>query len=214
MEGSRLARFAPLTGVIWVVLFVVAFLLGGDTPDDDSSAAKVVHYWTTHKSDQDATAIIAAFGLLFFIWFAASLRDSMRRAEGGDDRLASISFAGAVIFATGLFIVLSIQLAVTDTLGDVSPQVTQSLFLVSDEIFLPYIAGTFLFLAPVGLLALRARFLPAWAGWVTILIAVLCITPIGFFGWLLGMLWILPISIVLYRRGARPAAPASPAPAV
>jgi hypothetical protein len=208
VQRSRLAQLAPLTGLVWVAAFIAAILVGGETPDDDSSTAKVVAYWIKHKSEQETTVIIVAFGILFFVWFAASLREAMITAEGGHGRLASISFGGALIFTAGVFISLSLTLAVTDTVGDVPPQVTQAVFLVGDEIFLPFIGGTFLLLAPVAILSLRTGFLPAWAGWLTLLIAVVCVTPIGFFGWVAGMLWIIPVSIVLYRRGAR-AAPAA-----
>ena len=41
MFGDSWERFAPLTGVVFFVLVVVGFLLGGDTPGADDSAAQV-----------------------------------------------------------------------------------------------------------------------------------------------------------------------------
>ena len=62
-----------------------------------------------------------------------------------------------------------------------------------------------------GVAILRAKTLPVWLGWVGIVIAVISVTPIGFFGLLATMAWSLIVSVLLYLRGAPAATMAAPA---
>jgi hypothetical protein len=215
LTETRLARYAPLTGIVWVAGVVASFLIGGDTPDTDSSTAKVVHYWTTHDSKQIASSIVAAVAVIFLIWFASSLREALKLAQGGNGRLPNITFAGAVIFAAGLLVAVSLTFAVADTAGDVPPQVTQSLFVMSDDMWLWFPVSSFLLFAPSALVILRTGLLPAWFGWVTAIMAIALITPVGFFVFFVSLLWIVVVSVILFRRQAGPpvARPAATGPA-
>ena len=65
------------------------------------------------------------------------------------------------------------------------------------------------------LAAVRYGWLPARAGWVTLLLGVLLFTPVGFWAILAAITWILVVSIVLYMgessaEAARPPAPEPP----
>jgi hypothetical protein len=41
-------------------------------------------------------------------------------------------------------------------------------------------------LPTVGLLAVRTGMLPVWLGWVTVVLGIVCLTPVGFVALLLG----------------------------
>ena len=43
-----LERIAPLTGIVFAVIFYVAVALSGSEPDADAGVAKAVRYWTNH----------------------------------------------------------------------------------------------------------------------------------------------------------------------
>ena len=58
MSRGTLERFAPLTGIVFVVLVVIAFAVGGETPDVDDSTRKVVDFWTENDGEQIAAAIL------------------------------------------------------------------------------------------------------------------------------------------------------------
>ena len=109
--------------------------------------------------------------------------------------------------ATGFLVLLSFSFAAADTVGDVPPQVAQALTIASNEVFLPTAVGFALFYVAAGVVTLRTGIFPAWLGWLTILIGVANITPAGFFALVVGLIWILAISIVLYRRQGSEAAP-------
>jgi hypothetical protein len=45
-ESRGLQRFAPLTGVVFVALIVLAIIIGGETPDNDDSRQAIVDFWS------------------------------------------------------------------------------------------------------------------------------------------------------------------------
>jgi hypothetical protein len=204
MNQRALERYAPLTGVVFVVLLVIAVVVGGETPDNKDSAQKMVDFWKDNEGAQFASTLIGAWSAVFFLWFSASLRNALRRNEAVPHRLSSLAFAGAVIATTGLLMTLSLSFAAVDTVGDVPAQVTQTLTVLSNEVFFPIAVGLGVFYLATGILAVRSRALPAWLGWVAIVIGIACITPVGFFAILVGLLWVLVVSVILYRSEEGP----------
>ena len=87
---------------------------------------------------------------------------------------------------------------------------TQTLSVLSEDFFFPFLAGIALFMFATGICVLRHGGLPRWLGWVAIVIAVVSVTPIGFAGFLAAFIWTLVASIVLYLRGGQTSAPAAP----
>jgi hypothetical protein len=219
MREHRLARYAPLTGVVFVVLIVLAVIIGGETPDNGDSALKIATFWKDHDTEQIWTSVIGAWSTLFFVWFAATLRSTLRKAEEGSARLSTLCFGGAIIGATGFLTMLGINFAIADGADDLSGAALKTLTVLSNGFFLPLAVGFAVFFLAAGILAVRFAVLPAWLGWFTIVLGIACVTPVGFFALLVGLVWILVVSVMLYRREAgpveRPAAvePTAPAPA-
>jgi hypothetical protein len=211
VQLSRWERFAPLTGVVFFVLVATLFAISGDTPDADDSTQQVVSYWSDHDTRTIITAIMGSVAALFLVWFAGSLRSALLRAEGGEGRLSTVSFAGAVILAIAILIGSNIDFAIADTVGDVPAGVTQTLSAYDSDFFFPFIGGFVLMIFAAGLCALRFGALPRWLGWIAVVLGVLGVTPIGFFALLGGVVWIGVVGVVLYL-GQEPVAPTTAAP--
>jgi hypothetical protein len=217
MQSRGLERFAPLTGVVFVGLIVLAIIIGGETPDNDDSRQAIVDFWRDNDTAQIWSNIVGAWATVFFLWFAATLRSALRRGEEGPARLSTLSFGGAVVAAVGLLSALSLNFAVADSVDDVPASVTQTLTVLSNGFFFPIAAGYAVFFLAVGVLSVRTGMLPVWLGWVTVLLGIISLTPVGFFALLVGLVWIVIVSVLLYRREAGPAErrtpidPASPA---
>jgi len=79
----------------------------------------------------------------------------------------------------------------------------------SSDLFVPLVAGACVFMIANGLLTLRHGVLPAWLGWIALLIGVVSVTPIGFIGFLATMGWVLVVSVLLVVREVRSTAPAT-----
>ncbi|MEA2377536.1 MAG: hypothetical protein QOK00_61 [Thermoleophilaceae bacterium] len=210
MASRGLQRFAPLSGIVFVVLIVLAIVIGGETPDNNDSQRAIVDFWRDNDTAQMWSSIIGVWGTVFFVWFAASFYSTLRRAEDGPARLSAICFAGAIIGAVGLLSSLSLSFATADAVDDVPGSVTQTLTVLSNGFFFPIAGGYALFFLGAGVLALRTRTLPVWLGWVTLVLGIALVTPVGFFALIVGMVWILVVSVMLYRREAGPAGRAGP----
>ena len=64
MTQQRWHVLAPLTGVLFVVLAVVAFIISGETPDTDDSPQKILDFYLDNDTSQLwAGAVLAAWTL-------------------------------------------------------------------------------------------------------------------------------------------------------
>lgn len=210
MGQGRLERFAPLTGVIFFALIVFLLVFSGETPNVDDPTREVVSYWTENDTKEIVVSIIGLISSVFFLWFAASLRSVLWQAEGGSGRLATLSFAGAVLATAGMMILFGVEFAVAEAADEAPGVVVHSLSALNNGLFFPFIGGFGVFMLASGLGILRTRALPAVAAWLAIALGIVSFTPIGFFAFLAAVVWVLVVSVMLYRRGERPAT-ASPA---
>ena len=199
MQRKGMARFAPLAGLLFLLLAVVSFALGGDPPDSEKPPPEVVEYWED-SGKQIASAIIATYAALALVWFAGSVRDAIARVEPGTSRLASIAFGGAVICAAGLCVNNAIQFATAETAGELSPEGTQALSALFENFYFPMAAGMALFLLASGIAAVRHGAFDKRLGWIAVVIGVLAVTPAGFPAFIASLAWVGIAGVVLYRK--------------
>ena len=193
-------RFAPLAGVLFLVLAVIAGALSGEGPDLDDAAAEHVEFWTDDEGMKFAGAIVATYAAIVLVWFAASVREAIARVEPGPARMASISFAGAVLIAVGITVNSALQITLAEASDELSPESVQTLSVLLFDFFFPMAAGVFLFLLAAGLAALRHGAFDRRLAWIAIVIAVLGVTPAGFFAFLAMLVWCAIAGVVLYRK--------------
>jgi hypothetical protein len=200
MQRSTLERLAPLTGVVFFGLIIALFIVSGNQPGVKDSTAKVVSFWHDHRTREQIAALLGALAVVFFLWFAGSLRASLRAAEGESGRLSAVAFAGAIVFATGGAIASVIQFTAADAVNHVPPTVTQTLSVLNQDDFLPFVAGAMTLLAATAVVTFRYGGLPKWLAWIAVVLVVVSFTPVGFAGFLGTLVWVLITSIVLYLR--------------
>jgi hypothetical protein len=76
MNGGRLARWSPVSGILFVVLFIVAAVAYGDLPEPGSSNAEIRAYYADHGNQ---LKIEIAY---FVITLGAVLFSLVRRLAG------------------------------------------------------------------------------------------------------------------------------------
>jgi hypothetical protein len=210
MQQGRFERLAPLSGVVFFVLIVVAiFVNSGSTPDVSSSAGKISAYYLAHRSDIQAGDIIIVISAVFLVWFTASLRSAVWQVEVGAGRLASLILAGGILVAGGVWVMLGLDFAIADQIksAHLAPAQVKTLFVLSNDVFFPLLGGFGLLMLASGIGVIRTRALPVAFGWVALLFGLVCFSPIGFFAILASIIWIVVVSILLYVRSGRTAAP-------
>ena len=197
MTGDSLERFAPLTGVAFVVIVLIGFIVGGDTPGAHASAARADSFYDRHHDAQTVAALLVGLGAAFLPFFASSLKRALDWS-GGTGRLANAALGGGVIASTGFLVAATVHLALADAAGKTSPQVTQALNVLDNNDFIPMAAGLGVLLIASGMAILRYRALPRWLGWVGLVVGILIFTPAGFIAFLASGLWILVASVLLF----------------
>ncbi len=205
-QGSALV---PLTGVLFVVLTIVSFIVMGEPPDADDPAREVVEFWTDHEGQAIVGSLLASLGAISLIFFGASLRRILRRGEDGTGVLSVAALAGSVVAATGIATDSAIRFALGDLADEVDPAVTVTLNALWADFFFPMVVGLATLILATALAALRTRVIPVWLAWVGIGLCVVFFTPAGFVAFLVSGLWIVVVSLLLWRKEAA----ASTAPA-
>jgi hypothetical protein len=116
--------------------------------------------------------------------------------------------AGAVLMAAGALG----GSGLAHNLHDLSPETAKTVNFLSRELFLPVLAGGFVFGVCSGLAIMRAAALPRWLGWTAIVIGIaVLIPPAGEVALLAFVVWWVIVASLMYARSGQ-AAGASSAP--
>lgn len=197
----------PLTGVGFIVVGILSFMIGGEPKSADEPVREIVDFYVDKKDSVQLGAFASLLAGLLLIFFGAYLRKVLHRAAGQDDTLSIVSFIGLVIVALGFAIDATISFALAEAADDIDPTAVQALQALWDNDFLPIALGTAAFLLATGLSIVRSGVLPKWLGWVMVVLGVIGFTPVGFVSAIGAALLVLVLSIMLSMR-ARSATPA------
>ena len=194
--------WAPLTGVAFVVVLIVSFIVGGEPPDVDEPVGEIIDFY---REDDDMIMVGAALegmAVVLLVFFGGILRKALSSAEPEGDRsvLPTVAFAGTVILATGAAIDGTINFALAETVEDIDPAAVQALLALWENDFLPMAVGLALLLLASGLSIVRTGALPKWLGWIALLLGITAITPAGFVAFMGGAIWLLIVSVLMTMR--------------
>jgi hypothetical protein len=212
-----LERWAPLSGIIFVILMVVGTMFVADVPDPDAPQQQLATYLA--DSDNHMRNIMGAYiwvvGALAFLWFVTRLRTVLRGAEGGTATLSNLVFGAGVAFAAVWMVSAAAFAAVAyavelrgATVSDpdfvkVLPQMAWMILLLGDGF-----AGLLLVLT-TSILSLRTGVLPRWLAWLGIVVAIALLFDVIYISIGPFLLWVLVASIVLLLRREEPATAAA-----
>jgi hypothetical protein len=205
--AERWARRAPLTGIVAVVMFAVAFAISGSTPDFDASSKQISDYFSD-QTTQVITSLLVLYGAVLLVFFSATLRS----AFAGSVSLARLVFMGGTLMAVGLVILAGVNFTVTDLVNSshadrIDPGALQAINALDSDLFFPIVLGTSVFLVSAGLATLSTGALPRWLGWAALVLGVISFTPVGFFAFILSGVWMVIAAVILLQRGGAGAAP-------
>lgn len=204
-------RYAPLTGVLAVIGWVVGIILVQGV-SDKSKGPEILAQYRAHDGRILLGGIIWLIATSLFVWFLGSLRSRLLAAEGGAGRLTAIAFAGGIATAVCVALTTTPDMAGAlskedlDASASVAIHNLGDMFFLGAEYFLP------LLLVASALAALRHGALPRWLAWVSLLVAlVLVIGPIGWAALIFAFpVWVLIVAFLLWRGGAGVATPTAP----
>jgi hypothetical protein len=210
---SRALRLTPLIAAILAVVFntVGAFTLSGSGPGEKASGAEVIAYFGHHQTNNQRFSLFVAATLLCFLVFAGFLRRALCR-DGRVEYLATLSLAGAVLFAAGFAASASLDATLSDSAGSLQPAAAQALNALNNGPIFAANVGGCVFAVAIGAALIAGRALPRGFGWIAVLFGLGCLTPLAEEAYNLILLWALAAAIALYRS-ERPTVTESPSKA-
>ncbi|HKB20388.1 MAG TPA: hypothetical protein VKC65_05185 [Gaiellaceae bacterium] len=203
-------RYAPLTGIAAVVLWVVGIIvlsgpghLGNNSGD---AAAVILAKYAGHSLAIQFGAWLVMLGALLFIWFVGSLRAAVTTVEQAPARLSTLVGMGGVATGFGILLAHAPSFAAATTSDNLTAPAAKALILMDDVFFYAAEFSMAVLFFATAVVIFRWSVLPGWLGWVSLVFAALAvIPPVGWAILALGLpLWTLVISWLLYakQRGA------------
>jgi hypothetical protein len=216
MDGSKWERYAALGGIVFVVTNIVGAFLPGSPPSSDDSATEIAKYFSDHAGAIEVATLLLGIGVIGLLWWFGSLWRLMAKAEGERPRLAVVALSGLVVAATLTLVGASISSTVALRIDDAVAQGTaQFFFILSFVLFSAAGFGIVVFVAAVTSLSYRTKMFATWInilGWVAalgFLISTLGVVSdaswlfvAGLVAFLVWCVWVVAISIILYRQPA------------
>jgi hypothetical protein len=217
--ARQLERWAPLAGIIFVVLMFVGTFFVADVPNPDAAQQQLATYLADggNHTRNLIGAYVWVLGALAFLWFVTHLRSVLRRAEGGAGTLSNLAFGAGVIYSALMMTSAVAFAAVAYAVGlrgatvsdpdfvKVLPQMAWMLLLLGAGF-----AGLLLVLT-ASILSFRTGVLPRWLAWLGVVVAIVLLFDVLYVNIVPLLVWVLAASIVLLmRRQETATAAASP----
>jgi hypothetical protein len=218
VDDTSWERYGLAAGIAFVVLVVIAALIGGSPPKPTDSAGKVFSFFRDNQDALKVGSYLNGLAAVAFLWFLGSLWARMRGAEGTASRVSVIALIGG-IGALGLaFVGNAINAYLALYVGQLG-RGAQGTYLL-EVVFLAF-SSFFLavFTSATSVTILRYGFVERWMGWAGEVIAALwlvagigvaddnaTIFTVGFIAFLLWAIWLLVLSVLLLTREAPAAA--------
>jgi hypothetical protein len=196
-------RLAALAGVVFIVFYIAAFVLGIEVGNSDR---EILDYYasSSHRAKELIAFFLIAGAALALIVFAAALRSLIRRPEQDTSMLGSLALAGgtaqAGLILAGNAVSRGAGFASMDKDFHLDPNTRRYLEDIGYLLFVSGALAGILLVVAVSLAALRYGLLPRWLGWTGFAVAVLLPTAIAFLGFLIFVAWMLAVSVTLATR--------------
>ncbi len=213
--AGRAARLGGIGGILYVVLFLPAYIVGSpDAPNRASTDQGVFDYFAEGLGAfLFFNGVLTIFALFFLLWFLGALYGVLRSVEGDEESgwLSSAALVGGIVFATLSYAGVAVEIVHPATLSrfedfEPDPQLVFMTLALATWLYHFCQVGTSVLATATSLLALRRGILPTWMAYVGFVVALLALLHflIPLLGALAGLLWIAVISVLMLTGSVGP----------
>lgn len=204
-DTSRFARLAPLSGIAYALFFIAVSAFEGDELSDKASASKVMAYWSDRADTRLLVATLSGLGVLFLVMFAASLRGALRSHEPAEGSASAVAFGGAILAAGGLALSAMLTLGASRAADLGATDTVVTLNHLGQAAWLPSVIGFGTMLLATGVGGLLSGAFPKVVCWIAVVLGVAFLsgTIAGIVAYIATPLWIIAVSVILFRRSSR-----------
>ncbi len=197
---GRWSKLAPLLAVLFVA-FVVASVVVTNAPKSDASPASILNFYQTHKNQTSISAVLIAPAVVFGLFWFSYLRTWLQRRDV-DHRWGTLTLAGGIVFAATGGVAGGVLAALGDSPDHLTLSSAQTLNYLQNDLPAILASAAFGVMAiSAGIAMLKSARLPTWLGWVSLILGILGVLPVGdFFALPAVGVWTLLVAGVVYFR--------------
>jgi len=214
MEDAKTVRLCALAGLAFVVLIVVAGpVLQSGSPSLTDSSAKMYHFMLTHVGKLKASGALSGFAVAaVLVWLAAHF-SALRKAEGGHAGFAPAALAGGILAAASTVVGGAVLGVAVLRIHDLTAVQARFFWTLQEFMSGGILAGLAILVGASAVVFLNTGIYGRWFTWVSAALAVLdlvgilglvyangAIQAIVGIGLSLTILWILVVSVMLWRK--------------
>jgi hypothetical protein len=205
-----------MSGIVFVILFIVAYVSYGDQPRVGAPADELIAFYAGHRTRILIAAVFSGIAVLYLLWFAAAIRTTL--ADAGQDGWGAAATAASAVLGATFLLLMTVAAALAYAIaGSANPTMTAGL---NDMAW----AGVVLSSFPRAMLTMAPTFGLWRAGMISnalfaVGVGAVVLTFLGGTTWLsggfwapdgaysrlvtplIGLVWIVVVSRVLLARG-------------
>jgi hypothetical protein len=103
-------RLWRMSGIQFVVLFIIAYVIYGYQPQVGASTDALVEFYGGHRTRILVAAVISGLNLLNLLWFTAALRTTL--ADAGQDGWGAAATASSAVFGALFLLHITVVTAI------------------------------------------------------------------------------------------------------
>ena len=111
----RRSGWRRLTGVAFVVVLIIGFIVGGEPPDVKNPPQEIVDHYVDNKDSVQIGVLLEMIAAALLLFFAGYLRKVLRAAPGEGGMLPAVALAGATVMAAGAAIDATISFVLAES---------------------------------------------------------------------------------------------------
>jgi succinate dehydrogenase/fumarate reductase cytochrome b subunit len=215
MTNVNWERYGRATGIVFVVLFIVSYLIYGSPPKIGASTSDITSFYDGDRGKILTAMVIFGVAIVFLFWFVAAIASALR--DVGKGGWGSATIAAGTALGTVFLVLVALNAGLAYSIagyGDEGVITALSDMSWIIGVTVSYPAALLIGAASIGLLG--TRLVPSWYGPVGILAAILILlggttwATSGFWAadgaysqWIspiIAMAWIAVTSGLLYMR--------------
>lgn len=213
MVDGRVARLGGASGILYVVSFIPAYVVGyPDAPTSASGAQEAFDYFGGEQSTfLIFNGVLTIFSAFFFVWFLGVLHGVLRRAEGERAVFSSVALAGGTMFVVLSWAGVAVEVsypAASARFVNFQPDAQLVFLTLAASSWLYHFCqvGTSVLVSATSLVAFRTGVLPGWLAWAGFLVALLALLHflLPLLSAIVGLLWVATVSALMLTSSVGP----------
>src|SRR5439155_13467857 len=172
MTNLNWERYGRATGIVFVVLFIVSFVIYGSAPKVGASTADITSFYVGDRGKVLTAMVLFGLAIVFLLWFVAAIASALR--DAGKAGWGSATIATKTTLNTIFLVLIALNAALAYSIAGYGDQGV--ITALSDMCWIVGVTVSYPAALPIGAPSLRlsgTTLVPNWSSQVVIVAALL-----------------------------------------